>query len=185
MKKLPPKEINDKEKALWRSVTKDIRPLKKPAANSLKAETGKKDTLKKITTKPKKTAVLAEPMITLKPAEISKNTAHKSSFQTDKRTHNKLKKGRMEIEASLDLHGLSIAQAHTAFQKFVVLHIKKQSRLLLIITGKGKDGAGVLRKEIHHWIHESYCAHSILKMLNAAPHDGGTGAYYLFLRRKR
>lgn len=176
-----PKILNADEKELWRLVTKDVKLLNKNQADDLNLiKTVKQD-------KPAATQIPLK--ITVKPSlkppsPLAKKT-DKSSFQTDKNTTKKLKKGKLAIDATLDLHGLSLAKAHSAFQKFVTLNIKKQARVLLVITGKGKDGAGILRKEIHHWIHDDNFSHAILKMTTAAPHDGGSGAYYLLLRRKR
>lgn len=176
-----PKTLNADEKELWRLVTKDVKLLNKNQADDLNLiKTTKQD---KPATNRIPSKIIIKP--SLKPLNPPAKKADKSSFQTDKRTGEKLKKGKFAIDATLDLHGLSLAKAHSAFQKFVTLNIKKQARVLLVITGKGKEGSGILRKEIHHWIHDDNFSHAILKMTTAAPHDGGSGAYYLLLRRAR
>ena len=95
----------------------------------------------------------------------------------------------MALDGAIDLHGLTVADAHGAFLKFVRTHIKQQSRMLLVITGKGRGGApgekGAIRAALPSWIHEPDIEHSILKCAPASAKHGGKGAFYILLRRAR
>lgn len=107
----------------------------------------------------------------------------------DRRTEEKLRRGQMPIDARLDLHGMTQAQAHKALQAFVDECRAMEKRVLLVITGKGGrnegGGEGVLRKSLPQWLKEPDMAPKVLSFKPARPQHGGTGAFYVLLRRQR
>jgi DNA-nicking Smr family endonuclease len=186
MTKHPPhnKELDENDRALWRAVTRDVKPF---AGANILDETPAQPAITKPLKEPIKSGI-NQPSLS---AKISSTPIpHKSSFQTDKRTHEKFKEGRMELDGTIDLHGLSVAEAHLAFLKFVRMHIRQQSRMLLVITGKGERGRtlgemGAIRAALPTWINDPDIDHSILKYAPASAKHGGTGAFYILLRRTR
>ena len=115
--------------------------------------------------------------------------------QLDKRTLEKLRKGKMKIEARLDLHGMTREIAHDALEKFIIQCAQNNLRHVLIITGKGKSksfsedwltpGQGVLKNNVPYWLEGSVLRPYILKYCLAQPKDGGSGALYVYLKRNR
>ncbi|MCX8500629.1 MAG: Smr/MutS family protein [Alphaproteobacteria bacterium] len=113
----------------------------------------------------------------------------------DRSTAEAFQRGRMPMEAVLDLHGLTEEAAHRRFQQFVQHSVALGRRTVLVITGKGKksdelDGLfepnrGNLRRAIHNWINHGAERRVILLLVQAQPKDGGNGAWYLLLKRKR
>lgn len=103
----------------------------------------------------------------------------------DLRVERNLSLGDVVIEAKLDLHGKTEEAAHEALLVFVDKQYSLQRRVLLVITGKGKDGMSVLRMNFPRWCEVSPLAEKILALRTAAPHHGGEGAYYLLLRKKK
>jgi DNA-nicking Smr family endonuclease len=103
----------------------------------------------------------------------------------DKRTTERLKRGQLEIEASIDLHGLTQREAHQALSSFLEGAQAERRRTVLVITGKGEAGQGVLREAVPRWLNESVIRPLILAFSHAQPRDGGTGAFYVLLRRMR
>lgn len=99
-------------------------------------------------------------------------------------TERRLKRGEIAIDAKLDLHGMTEAQAHAALLRFVDRQIKSAGRMLLIVTGKGKDGAGVLRTNVPRWLEASPFAERIQAIRPAALHHGGAGALYVMVRKR-
>lgn len=98
----------------------------------------------------------------------------------DIRIERNLSLGDVMIEAKIDLHGKTEADAHDAFQTFVKKQEALNRRLLLIITGK----SGVLRQNLPRWCDVPPLSDGVLALRTAAPHHGGDGAYYLLLRKR-
>lgn len=103
----------------------------------------------------------------------------------DGATERKLTRGLLEIDATIDLHGMTQAQAHSTLDRFVGRHVNQASRVLLVVTGKGKGGDGVLKRQMPEWLMAGPYASRILRIVTAARGHGGGGAFYVLLRRKR
>ncbi|MBY0430226.1 MAG: Smr/MutS family protein, partial [Rhodospirillales bacterium] len=105
----------------------------------------------------------------------------------DKRTGEKLRKGRMDIDGRVDLHGMSQEIAHGALIHLVGRGFDRGLRCLLVITGKGDrtGGEGVLRRAVPRWLNEPGLREKVLSFSYAQPRDGGEGALYVLLKRRR
>jgi len=90
----------------------------------------------------------------------------------------------IKIDARIDLHGMTQAEAHGALAHFMASTAKAGCRNLLIITGKGRGGEGVLRTNLPRWLESLPEAGSVLALRPAAPKHGGDGAFYLLLKKK-
>lgn len=99
----------------------------------------------------------------------------------DARQLDRFRKGQMEIEATLDLHGMSQRGAEANLISFFGEMRERQKRCLLIISGKGQ---GILRQYVWQWLHESPYGEHILAVSTAKPYHGGDGAFYVLLRRR-
>lgn len=115
-------------------------------------------------------------------------------LRMDRKTFGKMRKGKMLPEARIDLHGMTLAQAHPALMRFILNSWAMERRLVLVITGKGKprdeDGPipvrrGVLKHQVPHWLHSSPLREAVLQVSEAHLKHGGTGAYYVYLRRPK
>lgn len=105
----------------------------------------------------------------------------------DRRTMDKLRKGRLRPEARLDLHGMTAAAAHGALGGFLASAQAVDKRCVLVITGKGslKQGGGIIRRELPGWLNAAGTRSRVLGFAQAQPADGGGGAFYVLLRRRR
>lgn len=162
--------------SLWEHVTRDVKPLKskhqKP--NSIKNEIPKKPTISKSTELPN--------------PPVPKKNSQKP--ETDRRTAERLRKGQIPIQSRLDLHGMGREAAYAALQKFIVGCHNKEFRCVLIITGKGARGplepeTGVLKQHTPEWLSSPPLEQYVLKIQTARQKDGGSGALYVLLRKKR
>lgn len=118
-----------------------------------------------------------------------------SESQMDKSTLKKLKQGQFTIDRTVDLHGYTFDAARRLFRQVIEEGYQKNHRCLLIITGKGEIGKGDpadpsskrgrIRESLKDWVMESPCASYILHYTAAQQHHGGTGAFYILLRRQR
>lgn len=101
----------------------------------------------------------------------------------DKNSFEKMKKGKTKIDAKLDLHGIGLHEARFIFYEFVENARAQNKRCVLVITGKGSFGGGVIRDNLPHWINDSLISDNILSFCTSQPKDGGSGAFYVMLRK--
>ena len=161
------------DSAVWRSVTADVKPMRgrnKPLAPAAPAPS---------TTTPKPAGPSTAPTPARKPPEPLR-VGHASGV--DKRTAERLRRGQLPIEARLDLHGHTRETAHRALGGFLAAAWETGRRTVLIVTGKGQ---GILKDAVPRWLNESPNRGRILLVAQAQPKDGGGGALYVLLRRRR
>lgn len=104
----------------------------------------------------------------------------------DARTSQRLERGKMAIEGTLDLHGMNQQEARTALARFIKGSYERGRRCVLVITGKGReDKPGILKERVPEWLSEAPLEALILKTAQAKQQDGGLGAIYVLLRRQR
>ena len=116
--------------------------------------------------------------------KISSKPDIPTSRDVDARTLQRFKRGQMDIEGMIDLHGFGQAEAHEALRRFIVASQAQGRRCVLVITGKGHAGKpGVLRARVPEWLAEMIGP--VLKIAPAKPNHGGHGAFYVLIRRKR
>jgi len=101
----------------------------------------------------------------------------------DRASAERLRRGRFDIAARLDLHGMTQEQAHRALLHFIPAARAAGHRCVLVITGRGSAGGGVLRQAVPRWLEEPGLRPHLLAVAPARPRDGGSGALYLLLRR--
>ena len=112
---------------------------------------------------------------------------HGSRDGLDRRKAERLSRGKLPIEATLDLHGLRQAEAHRRLEHFLADCQAVGKRCVLIVTGKGlhKEEGGVLRANVPRWLNEAPNRARVLSFDYAQQKHGGTGALYVLLRRPR
>ena len=96
----------------------------------------------------------------------------------------RLVRERDEIEARLDLHGLDQDRARAVLHDFLLRAHGRGVRAVLVITGKGALGDGVLRRRTPEWLAEPHVRPIIAGVSQAARHHGGEGALYIALKRR-
>lgn len=118
----------------------------------------------------------------------------KETVNIGRKTHAQLKRGKLKPEAKIDLHGMTLDQAHPALLRFLFSQHDRQRRLVLVITGKGKDRdddgpiparRGILRQQVPHWLQAPPLNAIVLQVSEAHLRHGGGGAFYVYLRRGR
>ena len=112
-------------------------------------------------------------------------------IRMDHRTHRQMSRGKLRPEAKLDLHGMTLAEAGPELARFILSCHARGFRLVLVITGKGSSGndvplpvrRGALRHQVPYWLHAPPISHVVQQVAPAHLRHGGTGAYYVYLRR--
>ncbi len=106
----------------------------------------------------------------------------------DKRTAARLRRGQIDIEGRIDLHGMTQEEAHANLSGFIKSSAGSGRRCVLVITGKGTGkgmGGGILRAQFPGWLNTPELRPLILAFAPAQPRDGGGGAFYVYLRKGR
>lgn len=194
--------LSPEDQELWGRVVQTARPLKsdyKPAPQPEPAPNP---------VSPKKPALRATPEMargSFRPTPSRPPPGHdlahplsealaKVPVRMDKRKFQRLSRGKLDPEARIDLHGMTLAQAHGALNGFILRAQAQGLRLVLVITGKGKtvsdDGPiprrqGALKHDVPQWLRMAPLNGCVLEIREAHARHGGSGAYYVYLRKTR
>src|SRR5579875_1905792 len=145
--------LNSDERALWRETMKGVKRLRdEPAEEPPPAPRHK----------------AAAPRAAIPKPEPAAPPATKSVAALDRRSIQALKRGTVAIEARLDLHGMTQAEAHEALLRFIGRAQKHGKRTVLVITGK----SGVLHSAVPRWLNEKTHRDAILAISRAHLHHG-------------
>ena len=192
---MPKKRIikSDDDTVLWQRVVTEVKPLKSTIELSeFAAIFAKSDHLappvsklsgrmQKPTVKPVRPAIPATSSASVKKANtVDLRQGERAGI--DRRTQRRLFRGDVPVDRRLDLHGLTAASAENRLAQFIETAARDGCRCVLVITGKGK---GILRGLVSDWLKRQPLSPYILALAEARPHDGGSGALYVLLRRKR
>jgi DNA-nicking Smr family endonuclease len=179
----------DDDDVLWQRVTVDVTPLRahrktktiptKTSAASSETPQGTQDR-RSSAKEPPRLRPIAEPLPipSKKPIDIR----HGESAGIDSHTKRRLFRGEVPINRRLDLHGLTAARAQTRLENFIQQAAHDGCRCVLVITGKG---AGILQGHVPGWLKRPPLSPVVLALAEARPADGGAGAFYVLLRRRR
>jgi DNA-nicking Smr family endonuclease len=178
------RSLSEEERALWESVTKQAKPLrKKPAA--AKAQAASADVEMPAAAK---LAASREPPPSAKIMRKPKPEAPPLA-PIGRRERSQLSRGRKEIEARLDLHGMTQARAHRALSSFLRRAHGDGLTFVLVITGKGKIGSeserGILRRQVPQWLSLPEFRTLVVGFEEAHIGHGGEGAIYVRIRRSK
>ncbi|WP_343039085.1 Smr/MutS family protein [Propylenella binzhouense] len=100
----------------------------------------------------------------------------------------RLARGRLDVDARLDLHGLGQDAAFARLGSFLQTAQAQGKRLVLVITGKGDESLserGILRRNLPHWLAHRDLRPLIAGVEQASRRHGGGGAFYIRLKRRR
>lgn len=115
-------------------------------------------------------------------------------LRMDAKAFARMSRGKLAPEARIDLHGLTLAEAHPQLIGFVLGAQAQGLRLVLVITGKGRRPSdngpvpqrhGILRHQVPQWLVQAPLRQAVLQVAEAHLRHGGSGAFYVYLRRAR
>lgn len=170
---------------LWRRSTADVKPLADMPMNGVSPlDPDRKPNATSGRLKPERSAEIGASTAPAPAAPRALDTAR--PVDIDRRNWERLRRGRIEIERTLDLHGQTQVEAHGALTRFLTMASAAGLRCVLVVTGKGGvDGKGVLRQMVPRWLGEADNRPKVLTWCPAQPRHGGDGALYVLLRRRR
>ncbi|MDC3287201.1 Smr/MutS family protein [Alphaproteobacteria bacterium] len=194
-KRFPAQRPNtDDDETVWRAVTKTVTayhkdialPQRKTSYISAQPSPPKPDekSASALASRAKKTSgvfpALPKTYMPLQPADFRQG----DYAGIDSSNARRLRQGRMDIDDIIDLHGMTQAEAQTRLRSFIQRAAFSGNRTVLIITGKGRAGQGILRARVPEWLKEPPLSQLVIAISDAQPGDGGTGALYVRLKRK-
>lgn len=184
------RDIHEEEHALWQHATRHVKPLKakktKPVARPITRTAAKSPPKPAPKSAPAPVATAPAPARPEKhkPVPSPRHAPRMDLTSLDGARAKKLKRGDLAIEDRIDLHGATEAVAHRRLEEFIARASRDNLRVVLVITGKGKGGQGVLRDLVPRWLKEPRLGAHVVALSPAAQRHGGDGALYLYLRRR-
>lgn len=179
--------LSGDETALWRRAVRDVRPLRPGGPRPPGLAFGE-------TTRDTAFPLGRSRLPVEAPRTRASSTPPPAIAAGDPAAVRRARRGRLPVEARLDLHGLTVAAARVAFGAFLERAARDGKRCVLVITGKGAGAApaspleraprGVIRRSFLEWIDAPALRPLIARVARAAPHDGGDGAFYVILKSR-
>jgi DNA-nicking Smr family endonuclease len=181
---------DDDDAALWEKVAGTALPLKR--GRDAIAPKPAKVTAPATEAKPQRPVPVIAPV----PKPAPKPAHVPRAAPLDRQTSRQLDKGKLEVEARLDLHGMRQRDAHAQLRRFLKTAQARGLKHVLVITGKGADQSGsrsfyeedergVLRQAVPHWLADPEFASLVVSFSQAPRRLGGSGALYVRLRKSR
>lgn len=160
--------LKPEERQIWSMVAATVHPL-----------TARK------TPKPARAQTLdAAARIEPKRPETTTRTLRASVDGIEPNRRHRIAREREEIGGRIDLHGLTQDRARATLEGFLKAAWVQGYRAILVITGKGVQGDGVLRRKTPEWLGAPHLSHIVAGISEAHRRHGGEGALYVALKRK-
>jgi DNA-nicking Smr family endonuclease len=188
MRQKIPRRLTDRERTLWAQVTRALTPLeRRPASVEPPPSPPPPPPPPSPSSEPSRPAVPRPVRPLPAPAVVEAKPAPPPRL--DRRFKQRLARGLIAIDARIDLHGLTQAEAFAQLTAFLRRARRDGARTVLVITGKGTaydqeaPARGVLRRQVPLWLSASALREAVIAFAPAAAEHGGAGALYVRLRR--
>jgi DNA-nicking Smr family endonuclease len=185
------RSLRPEELDLWQAVARTARPLH----GSVLPHPVVIDQAPQVVVEPKKRGAIPRFRVGEKVAQFrADDSLPAPAVQMDAKAFARMSKGKLAPEARLDLHGMTVSEAHPELIRFILNASSEGLRLVLVITGKGKPGLdygpipqryGILKHQVPNWLRMQPLGAVILQVSEAHLKHGGAGALYVYLRRTR
>jgi DNA-nicking Smr family endonuclease len=173
---------------LWAVITSTVRPLR-PSLPPPGMEDGAAGEVGKSDASPKSVKPVPRPKhprpVAAAPRPALPVKGREGPAPVEPGFHRRLERGREALAARIDLHGMTQDAARAALAGFIRRSVDDGWRAVLVITGKGVSGDGVLRRRVPDWLAEAPIRDHVAGVSEAHRRHGGEGALYVALKRKR
>lgn len=189
------RNLNPEEKVLWQQVKRTVSPISDHSTqleewlesgnSDMKPDpTGDGDSQSATQKTSGKKPGSRQPVLPSYSPQISTKAVQRPlAGKIDDNTARKLSKGRLPIEGRIDLHGMTQQQAHYQLLYFLQHCQETGKRIVLVITGKGRQNDGVLRTLVPSWFSEPLMGTFVSGFRESHISHGGSGALYVRIRR--
>jgi DNA-nicking Smr family endonuclease len=168
------RRLGSDELRLWRTVATTVRPF---AGRALPPEPA--------TEAPKPAPAAAAAPATPRPTAHPPRKPSAALHGIEPNRARRIVTGREEIGARIDLHGLDQDRARSALEAFIARAHSDGHRAVLVITGQGRTGGGVLRRRAPEWLAAPRLCTMVAGISQAHRRHGGEGALYVALKARR
>jgi DNA-nicking Smr family endonuclease len=167
------RDLTADEHKLWRRVASSVKSRRPVKAVTLAEESEVRA--------PAKPASRPQPAA---PAPLTRRQPTPPTPQ-NRQGEKRVRRGKLEVGASIDLHGHTQDSARVALIRFLRAAHKRGERTVIVITGAGRSGQGVLKQRFPEWIGDRDVRDVVAGFAPAHRSHGGAGAFYVFLKRPK
>ena len=177
------RKLSAEERILWGRVARSVRPI----AGRLDEATAFDELIAAVEAEASAVAAKTKEQPAPVPPSVPAKPASGRHQPLERPVKRKIAKGRLPLEARIDLHGMIQSEAHTLLLDFLIRAHERGLRHVLIITGKGSSlgSEGALKRAVPLWFSKPEFRFLISSYEAAAQHHGGDGALYIRLARER
>lgn len=186
-----PRVLKPEETRLWHKIARSTKPRSMQKMHELEAAVRIIEAQEEKETRPQK-----ETLKKLHTSARGQGQKPISSQIQDAAAHKRVRRGKIEIAATIDLHGFNQDEAKSRLQTFIFNAFNNNFRCVLVITGKGSKAnsekethfdffsspRGIIRSRFKDWLHEPQIRYLISGIATANPKHGGSGAFYVLLK---
>jgi DNA-nicking Smr family endonuclease len=165
------RELSADERRLWRRVAESVKSRRPSAREAGSIE------------KPGKQTPPAGPAKSASPPATPRSNASPSPPQ-NRANEKRVRRGKLDVDAMLDLHGHTQDGARAALGRFLHAAQRRGDRTVVVITGLGRSGEGVLKRRLPEWLGETDLAALVSGYAPTHRAHGGGGAFYVFVKRR-
>lgn len=176
------RRLSAEDEALWRLVAATVKPLRGRAVAPPEREPDP--------AAPAPPAPKPAPLLPPNGARLRPSPPPPPAPLGDRSGDKRVRRGKLDIAASLDLHGYTQDQARAALERFLALQQAQGAQVVIVVTGRGfrrsEDGTateGVLRRRLPDWLNAPHLKAMLSGFAPAHARHGGAGAWYVFLKR--
>jgi DNA-nicking Smr family endonuclease len=163
------RDLTGEERRLWREVAKGVKSRRAPPDAGAPA--------------PPRAAAMPVPISQAASQAARKPAPGAEAAPANRGAEKRVRRGQLEIAAALDLHGCTYDAAQSALGRFLRAAQARGDRAVIVITGVGRGGEGVLKKSFPGWLGARDLRAVVAAYAPAHRSHGGAGAFYVFLRR--
>ena len=190
----PPPDLTTEDRRIWARVSGSVTPPKtRKAARVTPGALLPDEPLKPETIKVPRPPVLGKPKTSTKiraasagsakPLPVPAPAPRSVPEELEPRRQRRLSRERDPIEASIDLHGFGRFEAEDQLRAFLTQSQARGLRAVLVVTGQGRRGGGIIRASIHEWLQGHALRGVVSGFAMAHRRHGGDGAIYVTLKR--
>jgi DNA-nicking Smr family endonuclease len=200
------RKLTTEEDHLWRMAMKDTEPFKgsgggQPGPHAPVQAKRRAGVKPHQPTAPKKLGSPTPPILHHAPLPFQKPGNQPDLSNLDRKSQQRVRRGKIEIDGKIDLHGMRQGEAHQRLIERISRARRDGKRVLLVVTGKGSSkggsrdgpqtgiepfwarGGGVLKNQVPNWLGQEPLRSMIFSVQQAHQLHGGGGALYVFLKR--